>query len=138
MNFKPTAYHWTTEMGLEETGIPIVGGGAYGQGVYLSINPEEFYNKHGRTHLYGIDIRGLEDRLLAIPEKKWMLSIEDIPSPNIFFIGKNFNTKEQIREVLNQKKEEFLKTYHRKQEHVKKHKIKHYECNILTELKYEI
>jgi hypothetical protein len=115
MNLKNLVYYWGTERRvakINEKGI-LPSGGIYGTAVYMSINPLEFYNICNRTHLFVVDLRGIESHIYTFCQKKWLLSTEKIPLKNTFYVGGNFESEENVKEELKKVKNEIQAKFHR-------------------------
>lgn len=129
MNVKPIAYHWTNEKkanSILNEGLKI-SGGLHMNGAYMTANSAEFLGWKGKTHLLGVDLRGIETRLVLMPNKKWIISTDEIPKEHIFYIGTDFESEQDVHRQTAIRKQEFQTKYHKGIIPLKKDRLKVYE-----------
>ena len=110
MNVKDIAYHWTTSYRLQfifKQGLK-TSGGRHMTGVYLDTSGTDMYVENSeKSALIGVHLRGLERGLYLLPNKKWIISTIVIPPENLFLIGEQFPSIEQLRIDMQTAKERF-------------------------------
>ncbi|MBC8500919.1 MAG: hypothetical protein ISS25_04920 [Nanoarchaeota archaeon] len=115
MNVKPIVYHWTkgeNVHGIMNEGLHI-SGGVHMNGVYMTSDAAQYHGWTGKTHLFGIDLRGLEKHIVLMPDKKWVISEDAIPPENIFLVGGEFQSETELRSTVTNRKNEFLNSFHK-------------------------
>ncbi|MCA9478163.1 MAG: hypothetical protein KC535_03395 [Nanoarchaeota archaeon] len=126
MNVKNIAYYWTEGNNIDNIlaeGIS-VSGGIHANAVYLSVDAKQFYNRGGRNSLFLVDLRGIEKQTKLFPEKKWLLSLGNVPSKNIHYVGSDFEDEQELEARLHQEKTEFNQQFYRAKYPLRKDQLK--------------
>lgn len=112
MNLKAYFYHWTQEKNIssiQENGL-LPTAGNYITGVYLSADPLQLINRPSHEALIATHLRGLEKHLIAVPDKKWVISKKAIPPNNLIYIGSHFQNEQQLKKQLQEQKIRYEQT----------------------------